>query len=66
MVSSRKGYKQETILASMLDGDEGDWLRPLLARMREKTRCQPDPLAVDRIRDAVFSRIEREVIPLVA
>jgi hypothetical protein len=66
MVSTRKGHKQETILASMLDSDDGDWLRPLLATVREKTQSQPDSLAVERIRDAVLSRIERGAVPLVA
>ncbi|MGA2285888.1 MAG: hypothetical protein ABSG55_06440 [Dehalococcoidia bacterium] len=65
MVSS-KGCRQETILVSMLDGDDGDWLRPLLARVREETKSQPDSLAVARMREAVLCGIERDVVPLVA
>ncbi len=65
MVSS-KGQEQEALLACMLDGDDGAWLRPLLAGTRERTLSQPDSLAVDRIREAVLSRIERGAVPLVA
>ncbi len=63
---SCKGHRQETILVSMLHGDHGDWLRPLLAGVREKTMSQPDSVAIARIREAVLSGIEREVVPLVA
>ncbi len=65
MVSSKR-HTQDTTLASMLDGDEAEWLRPLLADVRERMGSQPDSLAVARMREAVLSAIERAVVPLVA
>ena len=65
MVSS-KGHRQEAILHAMLNSCDGDWLWPLLAGARERTKSQPDSLAVARMREAVLCGIERDVVPLVA
>ena len=59
-VISRKSYKHEAHL------DDGQWLRPLMAGVAEKTQSQPDAGAVARIREVVLYRIERGSVSLVA
>jgi hypothetical protein len=55
-----KSYKPSETL------DEGEWLRPLMASVRERVQSLPDSEIVDHIRGQVFYEIARESIPLVA
>jgi hypothetical protein len=55
-----KSYKPSETL------DEGEWLRLLMASVRESVQSLPDSETVDRIRDCVFYEIAQDSIPLVA